>query len=69
MLNATLGGSAHIVELQVHLARFIAIKGAGGGHAGYRYARKLHGFDACHTTVVGCPGVADLERAEKGARL
>ena len=34
----------HICEIQVHLQAFIDIK-HGGGHAVYKYARALHGYD------------------------
>ena len=43
MLNAIIDG--HVCEVQLHLDAFLEIKSSPIGHAVYKYARALRGFE------------------------
>ena len=52
LINLAFTPTGHIVELQLNLAQFVAIK-SGGGHVAYSVARTLQAFDPDVTSSAG----------------
>ena len=56
----------HLVEVQIHHKDFLAIKSSPKGHAVYKAARELHGFDQEMVRHEGPMDAEVLARAERG---
>ena len=56
----------HLVEVQIHHKDFLAIKSSPKGHAVYKAARELHGFDQEMVRHEGPMDAEVLDRAGGG---